>query len=602
MLATIKIVIIVLIMSIMFIHIPEYWVNIKIETNGEFNIYTGLIFLMITFFSYIVWNIVNKDAVKSSTALIIKWFIENIIFMLAISIPIYFFYGYDNEYKYIFLLLILSNSIQYGSKYGIIISIISSVIILTSDLVYAPLENGINMSFQSDIIVAGIFILVGWISGYYVDLVVSENREKENKLSVLNNKLEEKQKQREEIKLMLINNQICYDMLFENSINAVIVHKDGKILYANKSAVNLLGYDYIDDFDKKTIYEFYDEKEIESIKEKYIKIEKEKKSKIIEEEIIFDMFGKSIPVSNTSSFFLYKEENAVLSILTDMTNEKKIESLKQDIQKNIKILNDTKEFNSLIRNFFINMSHELKTPVNVIYSAIQAIEMNYDDYNVNRNKVYVKSMKQNCLRMIRLINNFVDATRLEAGELKINKENADIVDTVESIVQKTAEYVKGKDINIIFDTNVEERIMSFDKEIIKRILLNLLSNSIKFGFEREEILINLISMDSYVVIKIKDNGKGIEKSKMNLIFERFGQADNSLSRECEGAGVGLYLVKSFVELHDGKIKIASSEGNGTEVTIKLPAEIIRDSKFSNKIIIESDEEKIEREFSDIYKI
>ncbi len=84
--------------------------------------------------------------------------------------------------------------------------------------------------------------------------------------------MKEKIKQRKEIQKILVNNETCYDILFENSINAVIVHKDGKILYANRSASNLLGYDYIDDFNVKTICEFYTEKQREYINSKYQKI------------------------------------------------------------------------------------------------------------------------------------------------------------------------------------------------------------------------------------------------------------------------------------------------------------------------------------------
>lgn len=600
-----KISIIIFIMIIVYVHSSQYWQSMNIEFNGQFNIYTGLLSLILTLSSYILWLIVSKDSEQSSNIFKLKWLIETLFFMVIISIPIYVFSEYESEYKYIFLLLIISSTIQYGSKYGIITSLISSIVILGSDLVYALTEDGINIFFQRDIIMTGVFIVVAWVLGYYVDLIADENQEKENRLYFLSNKLEEKDKQKEEMKNMIINNELCYDILFENSINAVVVHKNGKILYANKSAINLLAYDYIDYFDEKTIYEFYDKKEIESIKQKYCQIENEKKAKVIEEEIIIDAFGKSKPVKNISSFFLYKEENAVLSVLTDMTNEKEIESLKLDMQKNIKVLNETKEFNVLIRNFFINMSHELKTPVNVIYSAIQALNMDFeqnDMKNLSKHKGYLKSMKQNCLRIIRLINNFVDTTRLEAGEFKINKENADIVNVIEGVVEKIAEFIKEKDIQVIFDTNVEEKIMAFDQDAIKRILLNIISNSIKFGFKKEKICINLISTDEKVVIKIRDNGKGIAKSKMNFIFERFGQADNSLSRECEGCGIGLYIVKSLVELHDGNIKVISNEGAGTEVIIKLPCQVIKDSKYSNRIIIETDEEKIEREFSDIYTI
>ncbi|MGO5137722.1 sensor histidine kinase [Clostridium butyricum] len=605
MLLIIKVSMIIFTVIIVYMHLSEYWMNTKVEVVGKINIFTAMFFLLITIVVYMLCILMSPKLEMYHNVFKLKWLIENILCILFISLPVHFFVTYTNEYKYIFLLLILSSTIQYGSKYGMITSLFSSIAILSTDLLYAPIKDGINMIFQQDIIMTGIFIVIGWIFGYYVDLVSEEDRKKENKLNVLNNKLEEKIKQRKEIQKILVNNETCYDILFENSINAVIVHKDGKILYANRSAINLLGYDYIDDFNVKTICEFYTEKQREYINSKYRKIEKEHMSKVIEEETIIDMFGKVIPVSNTSSFFLYKEESAILTVLTDVTNEKKIESLKLDMEKNIKILNETKEFNMLIRSFFINMSHELKTPITVMYSAIQAIDLNIQKYNsdsVERDREYIKNMKQNCLRMIRLINNFVDATRLEAGEMKISKENADIVDTVESIIQKTAQYIHDKSIELIFDTNVEEKLMAFDKEVMKRILLNLISNAIKFGDKKQKIQIDLNSVDDYVFINVKDEGRGIPRNKLDVIFERFGQVDNSLSRECEGSGVGLYLVKCFVELHNGKIKIISSEGEGTEVIICLPVEVLDDMEFSSKRIVESDEEKIQREFSDIYSI
>ena len=605
MILIIQISIVIFTLIIFYIHLSEYFGKRKIVINGRFNLFTIVFLLMISVIIYSSHKIIilKKEQYKIKSQL--KWLAENIVFIILISLPNQIFSGYDNEYKYVFLLLILSSTIQYGSRYGILTSLISSITILAGDLIHGNVDSGINMIFQKDIIMTGIFIVIGWVLGYYVDLVASENEEKENRLNILNSKLEEKKKQREEMKLMIINNEACYDTLFENSINAVFVHKDGRILYANKSAVSLLGYNNIDNFDKKTIYEFYNENEVKFIKNKYRQIEKEKMSKIIEEEKIINVFGEIIPVSNVSSFFLYKEESAVLSVLTDIRNEKKIEKLKLDMEKNIKILNETKEFNALIRNFFINMSHELKTPVNVMYLAIQALNVDFEEYdeiNKNRNRAYIKSMKQSCLRMIRLINNFVDATRLEAGELKINKENADIVNIVEGIVEKTVQYVKDKDIQIIFDTNVEEKIMAFDKEVLKRVILNIISNSIKFGFEKRVILINLLVEEGEVSIKIKDNGNGIEKNKINLIFERFAKGDSSLSRQCEGSGIGLYLAKSFIELHHGEIKVRSNVGVGTEVTIKLPSQIIDNNSYSNKIILETDEEKIEREFSDIYTI
>ena len=305
------------------------------------------------------------------------------------------------------------------------------------------------------------------------------------------------------------------------------------------------------------------------------------------------------------SFFVYKKEATILTFLIDITSEKTLENLESDIEENIKVLNKTKEFNLLIRNFFTNMSHELKTPINVIYSGVQMITMDLQLPNENkilRSKAYLKTMKKNCLRIIRLINNFLDTTKLESGSIKLSKRNSDIVYTIENIVQSVASYLKDKNINIIFDTDVEEKIMSYDEEVIERILLNLLSNSIKFSNDRKDIYVTVSDKNDRIIIKVRDDGEGIPNSKLGIIFERFGQANSSLSRECEGTGIGLYLVKSFVELHGGTIEILSEEGVGCEAIIELPAQLVEDKDYTIKVIGETNEQKIEREFSDIYTI
>ena len=511
----------------------------------------------------------------------------------------------ENEYKYLFLLLITLSTIQYGSKYGIIASLLSGVIILTADLLYVPLDNGINRMFQKDLIMVCIFMFVTYILGYYVDIVNDNDKKKEEKLNNLTSKLEERNKQREEMKVILFNNEICYDMLFENSLNALIIHRKGKVIYANQSALKLLGYDDSCNLDNIDFYEHYSKEAQEEIKNKYLNIVNKNLIKDVEEENIFDCNGIKIPVRNTSSFFVYKKEATILTFLIDITSEKTLENLESDIEENIKVLNKTKEFNLLIRNFFTNMSHELKTPINVIYSGVQMITMDLQLPNENkilRSKAYLKTMKKNCLRIIRLINNFLDTTKLESGSIKLSKRNSDIVYTIENIVQSVASYLKDKNINIIFDTDVEEKIMSYDEEVIERILLNLLSNSIKFSNDRKDIYVTVSDKNDRIIIKVRDDGEGIPNSKLGIIFERFGQANSSLSRECEGTGIGLYLVKSFVELHGGTIEILSEEGVGCEAIIELPAQLVEDKDYTIKVIGETNEQKIEREFSDIYTI
>lgn len=605
MLSVIKIGIIAFISIIIYINLPKYWNNFNIEINGEVNLYATGFFFCITGLCYIIWLIINCKTSQSSNVFRTSWLIENIFYIFIISLPIYLSGAYENEYKYLFLLVILYSAIQYGSRYGIITGLFSSVTILWIDLLYAPLNDGINMSFQKDLILVGIFIFVAWIFGYYVDMESKNNKVKDATLNMLNNELEVKDEQRKEMEALLLNNKICYDMLFENSLNAIIVHNNKKIIYANESTAKLLGYENLANLDGMEFCNHYEINSKSEIEKKYLNIANNKLLKVVEEQNILKCNGESIPVLNTSSFFTYKGEPSILTFLQDITSEKQIELLQEDVVKNLKLLNETREFNNLITNFFTNMSHELKTPVNVIYAAIQTINLYLDDYTSDNSvkcKSYLRTMKQNCLRMIRLINNLLDITKLDSGFIKINKKNGDIVSVIEDIVQSIADYVESKDIKLIFDTDVEEKIMGFDHDMIERIMLNLISNALKYSTSNSYIHVNVIDKASSVVIEVNDEGEGIPNDKLNVIFERFGQVNSTLSRKCEGTGIGLYLVKSFVEMHGGKMSVSSEVGKGSQFSMELPVVLVKNDNPLDKILFKTKVEKIEIEFSDIYSI
>lgn len=605
MLSIVKIAIIAFISIMIYVNLPKYWVDLNIKNNGQFNLYTTGFFLCITGICYIIWLIMSGKISQSSNIFRISWLLENIFYISIISLPIYLSTVYESEYKYLFLLLIISSVIQYGSRYGIITSLFSSIFILGADLLYAPINDGINTYFQKDLIMAGVFIFIAWILGYYVDMEFEINRKKDKTLNILSTELEEKNKERQDMKSLLFKNKIYYDMLFENSLNAIIVHEEGRIIYANESAAKLLDYENSINLNGKIFYNHYSENIRLNVKEKYSKIISNELLKIVDEEDILNCNGDVIPVRNTSSFFTYKGKSSILTLLLDITSEKKMEILEEDVEKNLKLLNETREFNNLIMNFFTNMSHELKTPVNVIYSAIQTINVWLDNYNLDnvvKCKSYLKTMKQNCLRMIRLINNLLDITKLDSGFIKINKKNGDIISVIEDIVQSMAAYIKSKGIELIFDTDSEEKIMGFDHDMMERIMLNLVSNALKYSNPNGHIYVNLINKKSSIIIKIKDEGNGIAKDKLEVIFERFGQVNSSLSRQCEGTGIGLYLVKSFIEMHDGKISVISTEGKGSEFTIELPAQLVVDKGYVDKVLFKTHVERIEIEFSDIYSI
>lgn len=570
-----------------------------------YNLYIVILFVVSTLLFNRFVLFISSKIVKNIKNPNIAYLIEAIFLTLFIFLPMHLFHSYEVEFKFIFLLIIILTVIKTGLKYGVISSIIIDIIILTLDVFSENKIDGVNIQFERDLIICIIFIFIAWIFGQYVTIESNNKIKTEKEMQKLSIELKEQFAQRKDIELSLLKNEVCYDMVFENSSNSIILHDNNKILYVNKSAVKLLGHEKADSLSNKSIYTYYSKDKIIATKLKYSNIMNSKLSKIVGEETILDANGNFIEVRNTSSFFTYNGRPCVLTFLFDMTAEKQLETLKLDAENNLKLLNETKEFNNLITEFFTNMSHELKTPVNVIYTAIQSVNMyleNYDDKNINKCKDFLKIMKQNSFRMIRLVNNILDITKVDCGFMKLSRKNGNIVNVIEEITQSVATYVRSKNLEIVFDTNVEEKIMAFDYDKIERIMLNLLSNAYKYSNSSGQIKVNLNVGEKEVFITVEDEGDGINKNKLDIIFERFGQANRSLSRENEGSGIGLYLVKSFVEMHNGKITVSSIEGKGTKFTIIIPIDYISDENKTEKFFFETKIERINIEFSDVYSI
>jgi signal transduction histidine kinase len=262
---------------------------------------------------------------------------------------------------------------------------------------------------------------------------------------------------------------------------------------------------------------------------------------------------------------------------------------------------ELKKINQVKDEFFTIMSHELRTPLTIIYSSLQLANKIYvTEITPNIKKTFTR-IDQNCGRLLKLINNILDLSKIEAGFLELNDVRFDIVEFTESIVNMVNSYAINKGVSLIFDTNEEEIELTLDKDKYEKILLNLLSNAIKFTGEGKSILINLNIDNKYIHLDVKDEGIGIPQSKINCIFDRYVQINNSLSRRAEGTGLGLALVKSFVELMNGDIKVFSEEGNGTTFSLCFERNNTERNLDENcSIMFANINDRINIEFSDIY--
>lgn len=257
-------------------------------------------------------------------------------------------------------------------------------------------------------------------------------------------------------------------------------------------------------------------------------------------------------------------------------------------------------------NFISNISHELRTPVAVIMSSNQMLDININrienEYTESNNEK-IDIIKQNCNRLLRLINNIIDIAKVESGFMNLKLVNIDIINLLESITTSVIPYATSKNIDIVFDTSHEELIMSADPDKIERILLNLISNAIKFSKDNMSIYVNVYAdeLSNILTFSVKDTGIGIEDSYLEKIFEKFTQVDDVMVRKNEGSGIGLSLVKTFTNLHGGEVEVKSELGKGSEFIIKIPIKIVDEENIQNSQLDKDESKglKAALEFSDI---
>lgn len=313
-------------------------------------------------------------------------------------------------------------------------------------------------------------------------------------------------------------------------------------------------------------------------------------------------------VSGGPIFDVNREVKGAVICTRDITEYIKISDIIREQSESL--LQSEMEKNRLLENniamkdeFLSTISHEFKTPLNVINSAIQAMELLCKDELTIKSKKYLKSIRQNTFRQLRLVNNILDITKIHAGKMKVHKKNIDIVFISKSIVESVILYAQQKHIQLDFKTEIVEKIIGIDDEKYERILLNLLSNAIKFTPEDKKITVNISLKKHFVRIEVMDKGFGIPKDKQKLIFERFGQVDSSLSRQAEGAGIGLSLVNALVNTLGGQISLKSEVGKGSSFVILLPDKKVDEDSGEQKFREITDNRLIQSiaiEFSSIY--
>lgn len=392
--------------------------------------------------------------------------------------------------------------------------------------------------------------------------------------------------------------------IIELSPHGVYIVENGLIIYANNPGLQLLGAKCENEVVGKNRLEFI----VEGDRKKVISDNPSiYDSQVATEMGLVKLDGSTIICDIYSASIFKQNKKLALTYVNDITEKKKI------LEENEKLLGKTLEYDKIKTEFFSNISHELRTPINIILSAIQLLNSIHKSSNSDyRNFIalyekYIGIMSQNGYRLLKLINNIIDLTKIDSGFSPINLSNNNIVEVVEDITLSVVEYIQNRNIELIFDTDIEEKIIACDEDKIERIMLNLLSNSIKYTGAGGTIKVNIKDLGNNISISVEDTGIGIPEDKLDIIFERFRQVDELFARRSEGSGIGLSLVKCLVEAHGGTISVSSTIAVGSKFEILLPNRNIEESEdFYKNLNITHDEnqyqkktEKISIEFSDI---
>ncbi|PAB58075.1 sensor histidine kinase [Anaeromicrobium sediminis] len=284
----------------------------------------------------------------------------------------------------------------------------------------------------------------------------------------------------------------------------------------------------------------------------------------ISPDLVFDnKLVKPILRFSTSLVTLHDQEYVVLRI-EDLTNTKD-DTYKMYIDK-------IRNYDKIQSELFSNISHELKTPLNLLFSSVQLLEMYSNENQGSNSEIHHKTLnvlKKNCYRLSKTIDNLLDTFKISLGELTLKKESLNIVEAIEKICTTMLPSIEKLNRQFIFTTNLEEKVISIDKDALEKIIINLISNAIKFTCPDDTIIVKLYCRKDNIFIFVKDNGKGIPKDKHEIIFEKFSQINPLLNRYHEGSGLGLSLVKSLVDLLDGHVYVKSKVNHGSTFIVKL---------------------------------
>lgn len=227
------------------------------------------------------------------------------------------------------------------------------------------------------------------------------------------------------------------------------------------------------------------------------------------------------------------------------------------------------EMDQIKSNFFANISHELRTPLTLILSPMESMLQGEAGPMPDAQRDLVVSMHRNSQKLLKLINNLLDFSKLEAGKMSLSYREVDLALYVQELVSAFDSAAQQVGLKLKVEANRPRIRVSVDTEKMEKIILNLISNAFKFT-PSGGIYVNVDEVGEHVEVRVRDTGIGLPADKLETVFERFTQIDGSSSRQYEGTGIGLSLARELAQLHEGSLRAELPEGGGSVFILRIP--------------------------------
>ncbi len=264
----------------------------------------------------------------------------------------------------------------------------------------------------------------------------------------------------------------------------------------------------------------------------------------------------TIPLVDKNAFI-----SSALFVYSNITEQKKVE---QDSQNALK---KEQELNELKSRFVAMASHEFRTPLSAIQTSAILIGRQNEPGKEQKREKYVAQIKRNVKQLVVILNDFLSLSKLEEGKVTANKVTFDFVVLAKTLIEEVSMTKKtGK--NIIISAPDAPVLLHLDPKLVRRILMNLLSNAIKYSPENTDIYIKIEECKQFISLEVQNQGIGIPEEEQDKLFERFFRAKNV--QDIEGTGLGLHIIKQFVNLMNGTIDFKSKTNKGATFLVKLP--------------------------------